>query len=437
MQDMQYCYNLCDMTMNFQNLSVMARSIVLSVWVAAFCSLTAANFACAEEEDFKKTVEEFNVIKTSTGMAPSLNDYIRLVIDDRGKNLSACEQIDLWEILKEMQNPMITREELLALLESKYRAIDSFESVYTLKQEVKDSSCGHRDETVKYRFAKKGSQFLVERDRIEGEPKNHILISSTKDRYIMLNIPSEDDEHGLVNASLGGPSGERGEGFEPWSPLSQSGLCDTSFYNFPHEYYDLVLFLNEVKNFIIFEKTEMVNDCECLVIASLSCRLMLDIDKDFSLVQICGSSCVPRETPDDPVLERVFLSSQSTLYGLTSYGNSIWFPKKSVTEYFTADSEAPYMTDTVDYEKIEVNHHLSDSYFSGVIPDGALVADSIRDMVYVWGDRASIGSLIKKTVKTKRQTIFRNLSVVFGLCFLACWGFIEWRKRRLLKENTE
>ena len=173
------------------------------------------------------------------------------------------------------------------------------------------------------------------------------------------------------------------------------------------------------------------------MIASLSYRLMLDIDKDFSMVQICGTSCVPRDIPNDPVLERVFLRSQRTLYGLTSYGNSIWFPKKSVSEYFTVDSEAPYMIDTVDYEKIEMNHNLPDSYFSDVIPDGALVADSIRDMVYVWGDRASIGSLIKETVKSKRQTIFRNLSLVLGLCLIACWGIIEWRKRRLLKGEVE
>lgn len=424
------------MTMIFQNLSVVAKSVVVSVLMITFCSLTDVVPVYAEE-DFEKTVEEFKEIKSSTGFAPSLNDYIRLVIDDKRKSLSASEQIDLWQILKEMQNPMITREELLALLESKYRTLDSFESTYTLKQEVKNSSCGHQDETVKYRFAKKGNQFLVESNRIEGEPNNHILTSSSKDRYIMLNIPSEDDEHGLVNASLAGPSDNHGEGFEPWSPLSQSGLCDTSFYNFPHEYYDLVLFLNKDRNFIIFEKTEKVNDSECLVIASLSYRLMLDIDKDFSMVQICGTSCVPRDIPNDPVLERVFLRSQRTLYGLTSYGNSIWFPKKSVSEYFTVDSEAPYMIDTVDYEKIEMNHNLPDSYFSDVIPDGALVADSIRDMVYVWGDRASIGSLIKETVKSKRQTIFRNLSLVLGLCLIACWGIIEWRKRRLLKGEVE
>ena len=193
------------MTMIFQNLSVVAKSVVVSVLMITFCSLTDVVPVYAEE-DFEKTVEEFKEIKSSTGFAPSLNDYIRLVIDDKRKSLSASEQIDLWQILKEMQNPMITREELLALLESKYRTLDSFESTYTLKQEVKNSSCGHQDETVKYRFAKKGNQFLVESNRIEGEPNNHILTSSSKDRYIMLNIPSEDDEHGLVNASLAGPS---------------------------------------------------------------------------------------------------------------------------------------------------------------------------------------------------------------------------------------
>ena len=81
------------MTMIFQNLSVVAKSVVVSVLMITFCSLTDVVPVYAEE-DFEKTVEEFKEIKSSTGFAPSLNDYIRLVIDDKRKSLSASEQID-------------------------------------------------------------------------------------------------------------------------------------------------------------------------------------------------------------------------------------------------------------------------------------------------------------------------------------------------------
>ena len=337
-----------------------------------------------------------------------------------------------------MQNPLISKDSLLALISSKYSSLSDFLCDFEHKREFFDNKSKQSTQIVRCQLAMNNDSFIVDREPISGIVNDRrIVVSSTKDCFIKVFYPSDNDNT-YVNASLDEPIEDHSDLYQSMSPLSQSCLCDTIVFGDPTEFHDLKLFLSKPRsrNLIVFEELVMYNSSKCLVLSDLSFKILLDVDKDFSVVGLIDYLPNIEDGPDGPTLKSLRIGAERTLSGLKSYGNAIWFPEKAVIDYFS-DSGDLAMRDSVDYENIKVNSGLKDSYFSDVIPDGALVADSIRDMVYVWGDHPSIGSLIKETVKSKRQTIFRNLSVICGLCFLACWGFIEWRKRRLLKENTE
>ena len=410
------------------------KGCMLIVFMITFT--TAIVFA--RSEDFEKAQEQLKSIVTEKGYPPSLEDYIRIVINDTDKQLSSGEINQLWGLLESMQNPLITKDSLLTLISSKYSSLSDFLCDYEHKRELFDNKSDHSIQTVRYHLAMNNDSFIVDREPLSSIVNDRrTAVSSTKNCFIKVFYPSDNDNT-YVNASLGAPSGDRSDQYQSMSPLSQSCLCDTTVLGDPTEFHDLKLFLSKPRsrNLIVFEDLVMYNSSKCLVLSDLSIKILLDVDKDFSVVGLIDYLPNIEDGPDGPTLKSLRIGAERSLSGLKSYGNAIWFPEKAVIDYFT-DSGDLAMRDSVDYENIKVNSGLKDSYFSDVIPDGALVADSIRDMVYVWGDHPSIGSLIKETVKSKRQTIFRNLSLVLGLCFLACWGFIEWRKRRLLKENAE
>ena len=392
----------------------------------------------ARSEDFEKAQEQLKSIVTENGTPPSLDDYIRIVINDTDKQLSSGEINQLWGLLESMQNPLISKDSLLTLVSSKYSSLSDFLCDFEHKREFFDNKSKQSTQIVRCQLAMNNDSFIVDREPISGIVNDRrIVVSSTKDCFIKVFYPSDNDNT-YVNASLDEPTDNRSDQYQSMSPLPQSCLCDTTLLGNPTEFHDLKLFLSKPRsrNIIVFEDLVMYNSSKCLVLSDLSFKILLDVDKDFSVVGLIDYLPNIEDGPDGPTLKSLRIGSERSLSGLKSYGNAIWFPNKAVIDYFS-DSGDLAMRDSVDYENIKVNSGLKDSYFSDVIPDGALVADSIRDMVYVWGDRASIGSLIKETVKKKRQTIYRSLSLALGLCFIACWGIIEWRKRRLLKGEVE
>ena len=81
------------------------------------------------------------------------------------------------------------------------------------------------------------------------------------------------------------------------------------------------------------------------------------------------------------------------------------------------------------------NRPLPKSFFSDVIPEDAMVSDGINHLVYVYGDRTSIGGLLNDTVRSKRVMIFRYISVTLGLVMVIIALVMKYREYRKRKNS--
>ena len=359
------------------------------------------------------------------------------------KNAGALTSAQQHELIAKMylsESPVIDLDSLLKIWESKRKSLSNFtigyqEATWILGQNGKEEN--RRDVDYKYTYAGKNKLQITRNGKRSDKDADKGIVSLNGDIAVTVTIPEDN----LINASLSkvDPLEYMVSFWNPFNPmLCSSLLSDEDFYQQPNVYRrDIVRALSDPTAYHILPGIEDVNGYRCVVVANISSRFCLSIDNNFAIVQYTTYQPVslPEDANKNPD-ERRFIGRKQTfqcnMTDMIDIGNGIWFPKKIEIE-----SNRESLFARIDVNEVKINHKIPDSVFTNVIPDGAYVADGIRNMVYRWGDRPSIGSLIKETVKSKRQTIFRNLSVVCGLCFLACWGFIEWRKKRLLKENTE
>ena len=335
--------------------------------------------------------------------------------------------IKLWKILAAFQNPDITKEDLRSLVLAK-------------RNSVSDITCSYRigDNSYKYAY-KSDKKFYIEKDELNETRFHEIRSLNEKDyRKILFSNSDSASEAAMAIADilpLKGGELEEGECLE--MPLFQAMLFDTKFFGLDYWYADLCLFMEESPISCIFERYQVVNGHRCLVLADIYSQIYLDADKDFSLYKFVDYRVIENKDKDESALPYTrYINTSRTMHDLKDYGNGIWLPSRVETKSYRPDGTVGVETNII-YDEIVINGGIPDRFFEDVIPDGAIVIDGIRKMTYSWGDRPSIGSLIKNAVKSKRQTIFRNLSLILGLCFIACWGFVEWRKRRLLKGEVE
>ena len=376
-------------------------------------------------DDFPKVKERVARFKEENGKAPNLDDYYDIIFNE-GYELTGIERPLIWFDVCRAQQPPISKEEIREIYLAKRDFVKDFYVDFT----VEDSREPNGVKECRY-AVKNNDMFLHEIKKTEQDGQiSHRLSALNKSdfRYVVFSDSSADA--GIQNRT-GNEFGADGFCFQ--MPLVKSMIFDQTVFGLNWKSYDMPMLLEGMSSLQIMEKTEMYEGNECLIIAGLSEKFYLDIQKDYS---VCCAEFFDEDALRNTDIRSVHPRSRRVLRNLVSYGNGIWLPSEVETTYYDADQNVT-SRERIVYNEIRINQGLKDDFFIDVIPDGAIVSDSIRDMVYVWGDHPSIGSLIKETVKSKRQAIFRNLSVVCGLCFLACWGFIEWRKKRLLKENAE
>ena len=374
-------------------------------------------------DDYKKARDRLENFKTEFGRAPNLDDYYKILLSDEFE-LTRDDQSFLWNTLRFTQNPSLSKKDLVKIFQMKKNSIKDLYASFVVK------TGNEPHDTSEYVFALKNKmRYLDKRGAYSatGSYRELVSLGNSYFRKVWFLSP-------VANASIRQKNGEMNNVFLCLQmPLAASLLCDKSIFDFEIDRGDLCTLLGKQPSFQIMEQSAIIDGNECLVLASPNTEIFLDISKDFS---VCLIKCYRDNAHDGKAASSRYLSYERVFHHLTDYGNGIWLPVSIETTMYEPDHRLK-SHEIVEYGEIKINVGLDSNFFEDVIPDGAMVTDSIRDMVYRWGDHPSIGSLIKETVKSKRQTIFRNLSVVCGLCFLACWGFIEWRKRRLLKENTE
>ncbi len=374
-------------------------------------------------DDYKKARDRLENFKTEFGRAPNLDDYYKILLSGE-LNLTRDDQSFLWNTLRFTQTPSLSKKDLAKIFQMKKNSIRDMYASFVVV--TGNEAYG----TTEYVFALKNKmRYLDKKGVYSATGSYHELISLDNSYFRKVWFLHPD-----ANASIKQKNGEINEAFLCLQmPLVVSLLCDRSIFDLEIDRGDLCLLLGKQPSFQIMEQTTVVDGNECLVLASPNIEVYLDISKDFS---VCSLKCYRDNGHDGEAATFRYLSYERVFHNLSDYGNGIWLPTSIETTMFEPDQSVK-SREIVEYREIRINDDLENKFFEDVIPVGAIVTDSIRDIVYNWGGKSSLSSLIKKAVKTKRQTIFRNLSLILGLCFIACWGIVEWRKRRLLKGDVE
>ncbi len=407
--------------------------LFLSICLATTSGELFANNDDKEIQTIRRTIQNF---RSEHGTAISLEDYNELVYN-RPNPIEWRFSRDLWSELKVSQNPGILLKDLKKIIKSKQDSLTRLRCKYIAHRSSPNKSISPSEIETVTEFIKY-NKLLFKSVKKRDLSTDQIILRNTAsydgDVLRSLDYPLDSDlENSLPDASISEFT-DRSSFFDADNMLVQSLLLtsqDAEEGGCP--IYNLSSFLDS-DGVILFENHVAVDGFDCLLITDGVFLIYLSVEMDYTPVRIDTYLSDPRKDREH-MYQRVLYSSCSHK-NFKKFQNSIWFPEFVETKV-THPGQLFEFFDKITYTDVSLDFDMNTAFFQDIIPDGSLVVDGVRGMVYRWGDHPSIGSLIKETVKSKRQAIFRNLSVVCGLCFLACWGFIEWRKRRLLKENTE
>lgn len=178
------------------------------------------------------------------------------------------------------------------------------------------------------------------------------------------------------------------------------------------------------------EKTEIVNGQECVFVSNVATDIYLDISKDYSVVKMVwnqlttdfidgGRKIVPYKTVN--------------MTDHIDCGNGIWIPRKIVV--LSAFEGEVGMKTTMTISIAKLNEKFEDSIFVNIFPEDALIADAVSNLVYEWGEKASIDSLLKATAKSKRVWIFQYISMTIGIFMIIAWCILKYLAHRKRKNS--
>jgi hypothetical protein len=335
------------------------------------------------------------------------------------------------ELIKEMiteirkqQRISITKNDILSIIKSKRESVKNFMCQYEVDIEnYKSPSVLSSKITNSYLFSFNHGKFSLE------DKKENIKRTFDGENLLSLHRSNTVPEVGISALK------NRSWFFQPWSPLASAMLLDTKSIDFDHEYYDIVLFLDQ-PGIIVYEKKEMVDGIECMIIASMSQRLYLDPKRDFTIVKKEHFRQQITRVDGKPILIERFLDTVSHLSSLRDFGNSIWLPSEVLNEYYDKDKNI-YCREKIVSPIIEINsQHVEDNFVDN-IPNNAIVSDTTRGLVYKYEDHPSIDSLLKETAKSKRVFIYRYISVTAGLLMIIIALALKYRAYLKAKREHE
>ena len=370
--------------------------------------------------------QRFDLNNDELGQDLPSNDHDLYVLLSKPENFGKTAEL-FFDIVNE-QNSMISRENLLKLVEMKQQSISNFRCKYTVFMEMFDESQNPEvNKKISYEFVCSKNKLYIgyEPHHLEiDDPPQKIAYDGEK-VLSLLSYPS-----GHLHAGLGKPDAGSLMGFfQTYMPLTLAMLFDPRLCEFDFCESNLMLFLQGNRLYGIFEKMEIASGQECIVIADLYMRLYLDPQKDFSVIQ---SDSYRQEFSDDGILVGRWLASRSKLFDLTDHGNGVWIPSKAVIENFDKFGKVTARC-SVDVSLVEINKGIDDNFFTGFIPNDTLVADTVEGLVYVYGDRPSINSLLKDVAKSKRVFILQYISVTVGILLILIVlivKYLAYRKRK-------
>ncbi|MDR2408421.1 MAG: hypothetical protein LBE13_09975 [Bacteroidales bacterium] len=370
----------------------------------------------AEDSSYlQKTLQAIRQHKGETGVPPNDIDFFRLIIQLQIP-LTSEEREQVKLELEKLQSPVISKNDLIKLYESKKKVIQNLEQKYQYTSQDFDTQgnrIAHDEFVIRQLFS--GNKIYSEKENIDNDLKKittHSIFSFDGDveRHVF-ELDSNSPYASIKRFD------NRELYFELGNVLSVVMLTDSrnDLNSDVAIGYDFIQLLRS--DGIVFEKTEIFDNRQCVVVSNGMFRIFLDIVGDFSVVHVECYDLEYMVSFPKLIVSHFYKDAERNLYRLKDYGNGIWFPEESQL-FFYDKHEKIVRKEIVFYENISLNTKILDSFFRDVIPENAMVTDSINNITYIYSDHASINSLIKETVKSKRIFIYRYISIISGLALI-------------------
>jgi hypothetical protein len=422
------------------------RNIICLLFLILLSSISQADDLHDNSVTINSILEEIHEFRKVHGFPPTMADYF-IYLERLPKNTideNTSKKI-IPEILNQQQ-PRISTPELLKVFRAKRESIRDYSLQYSVLINYFDSknNLSRKEESVCEYSACKNKLLL---DKTEDISTGRVRFRKAYDGEFIYTLRTSNSIPPQAGISL---PDSLGTFFHPWMPLTLAGIFDTKKCDFAHADYDIVMFLegdvfdghliDGIKLLAppnVFEKFEKIEGHECLVVSALMESKYFVLDRDFSLIRTDRFRPITSNSSNGLILTGRALSSKTILHNLHDYGNGIWLPDRIVIDYFDNKGMLSRQ-DTVTVSSVKINKGIDDTYFTDFIPDDVIVSDTANNIVYRWGERDSINSLLKETVKSKRVFIFRYISIISGLALIFIALLLKYRaylKNKREREN--
>jgi len=202
-------------------------------------------------------------------------------------------------------------------------------------------------------------------------------------------------------------------------------LLDLNEFGIPPDGLSGIDLYTSLKNdqVVVFEKNRTVNDVECVVVGNWNFTACLAKKYDYLPIRRYYFSFVSDDSGARPI-ER-YVDKKYELTDINDYGNGIWLPSNVLETRYDSEGNVRRIT-KIDYSYIKVNSGIADDFFDNFFPENVHVADTVSDLVYKWGERASINGLLQETAKSKRSFFFQYLSLTVGFALIILFFILKY-----------
>jgi hypothetical protein len=221
------------------------NQIFWKILVVMFIPTCFINTSKSDDVSYTKAKELLVKIKENNGVAPHVDDYYNIVIDNKTLTLTNSESKKLWFDLLELQNPSIKVTDLLKLVDAKRKSIQSFYCRLRYIHENKGADNIPPSNSFYHEYAIKGNKFYVDVDCPNKKNFRNIFSYDGEKTYYATGFREKSPPTISIN-----PLSSRDPSFLSPSPLCQAMLFDTKHAGLQFPIYDLML----CGNMTVFEK---------------------------------------------------------------------------------------------------------------------------------------------------------------------------------------
>jgi len=386
-------------------------------------------FVEADEKSYNTIVSELKEFKVKNNRVPTEKDLFTLA-HDLECNLTPQEVQQLYQVVISLHSPIITKEQLGKLFSAKINSIRDYRCDYTLHQTSNVLSTNENNSTLSFEYAQKGCMRLIDISGYDNKDIPSLRKSFDGNKVIEYISPNDV----LPTASI--MNLEKLTAFIPDGlPLATAMLLDMSILGDNDSVlrnYNLLMFLKDPE-VLVHEENYIINGLECVLVGNQYSHVFLDKALDFSVVKIIHYRLAPSNERNDAPWEKK-PSIETTLSDFIEFDNGIFLPATIEQIYYDIERKNSDNISTKSVVKVSnmtINSGIKDEFFTDFIPNDTIVADRSKDIVYKYGDRASIGGLLKETVQRKTVNIFRWISVFAGLIMIGFGVGFKIRQRML------